>query len=142
MMHKNYVWPTKAERERERRARKLGCIISRIRDAKGLPFPKKGPVEMDHLVKPGRRLGHGYSIPLHPWYHRGVVPYPCTSKAEARELYGAAVSDGSKAFLASHGVTRWDLYVTTQGLLDLIADLPPTKIVPRRASKSEAEVSQ
>lgn len=132
MKHRNYTYPTAAERSRERAARKLGCILSRHRIARGLPVPKQGPVDIDHLVKPGKRLGHAFSIPLHPWYHRGVVPYPCTSKAEARELYGAAVSDGSKAFLASHGVTRMDLYIETQRLLGLPVETVPTKILPRR----------
>jgi hypothetical protein len=134
---RNYVFPTKDERERERSARKLGCILSRVRKAKGLPVPK-GAVEIDHLVKPGKRLGHAFSIPLSSWYHRGVVPYPLTSKPEARELYGAAVSDGSKAFLESHGVTRMELYVETQRLLGLPVETVPTKILPRR-SMSEAQ---
>lgn len=139
MRSRNYVFPTKQERDRERAARKLGCILSRIREAKGLPVPKKGAIEIDHLVKPGKRLGHAFSIPLHSWYHRGVVPYPCTSKSEARELYGAAVSDGSKAFLESHGVTRMELYVETQRLLGLPVQTVPTKILPRREAKTEAD---
>jgi len=140
MMHRNYTFPTRDERQREARARKLGCILSRARIAKGLPVPKQGSVDIDHLVKPGKRLGHAFSIPLHPWYHRGVVPYPLTSKAEARELYGAAVSDGSKAFLASHGVTRMDLYIETQRLLGLPVESVPTKIFKRDAL-SEAPVT-
>jgi hypothetical protein len=139
MRSRNYVFPTKEEQARERAARKLGCSLSRIRMAKGLPVPKQGPVEIDHLVKPGKRLGHAFSIPLHPWYHRGVVPYPLTSKPEARELYGAAVSDGSKAFLESHGVTRMELYVETQRLLGLPVETVPTKIMPRREALSEAQ---
>ncbi|HEU4601780.1 MAG TPA: Ref family recombination enhancement nuclease, partial [Steroidobacteraceae bacterium] len=83
--HKNYVWPTAAEREREKAARKLGCVLSRLRIARGLPVPGKGPVHIHHLVKPGKRYGHGYSIPLHGWYHEAIVPYPYTSKDEARE---------------------------------------------------------
>lgn len=142
MMHRNYTWPTKDDRQRERAARKLGCILSRRRLAAGLPVPKQGPVDIDHLVKPGKRLGHSMSIPLHPWYHRGVVPYPCTSKAEARELYGAAVSDGSKAFLASHGVTRMELYAETQKLLGLPVESLPTKIMPRREALPEAEMTR
>jgi hypothetical protein len=140
MMHRNYTYPTKADRDRERAARKLGCILSRDRMARGLPVPKQGPVDIDHLVNPGKRLGHGYSIPLHPWYHRGVVPYPLTSKEEARERYGASVTDGSKAFLASHGVTRLELYQMTQGLLGLPTELPKSKIFKREAL-SEAPVN-
>jgi hypothetical protein len=134
MMHKNYVWPTKVEREREKAARKLGCVLSRLRAAKGLPVPKKGPIHIHHLVKPGKRYGHTYSVPLHSWYHEAVVPYPCPSKAEARQCFGASIKHGSKAFVADHELTEWDLYDETQRLLGLPAERPPTKIVPRRVA--------
>lgn len=134
--HKNQTWPTSAERAREREARKLGCVLSRNRVARGLPVPelRKGSLHIHHLLKPGKREGHGYSIPLHSWYHEGVIPYPFASRSEAREAFGATVKDGSKAFLESHGVTQWDLYEETQKLLKLPADRPASKIVPRRVA--------
>lgn len=138
--HKNQTWPTAAEREREKAARKLGCVLSRLRAAKGLPVPKKGPVHIHHIVKGGKRLGHGYTVPLHGWYNAEVVPYPYTSKYEAREVFGASVKHGSKAFLESHDITEWDVYVETQRLLGLPVETVPTKILPRR-SMSEADVS-
>jgi len=134
MWHKNQTWPTPADRAREREARKLGCVLSRNRVARGLPVPepRKGSLHIHHLLKPGKREGHGYSIPLHSWYHEGVIPYPYTSRSEAREVFGATIKDGSKAFLESHGVTQWELYDETQKLLKLPAGRPATKIMPRR----------
>jgi hypothetical protein len=144
--HKNQTWPNAAERARERAARKLGCVLSRNRVARGLPVPepRKGSLHIHHLLKPGKRYGHGYSIPLHSWYHEAIIPYPYTSKAEARAAFGASVKQGSKVFLADHGVTEWELYDETQKELKLPADRPATKIMPRRlpdAFSSEAEVS-
>jgi hypothetical protein len=142
MWNKNQTWPTAAERARERAARKLGCVLSRNRIARGLPVPepRKGSLHIHHLLKPGKRYGHGYSIPLHSWYHDAVIPYPLTSKTYAREKFGASIKQGSKTFLADHGVTEWELYDETQRLLGLPAERPPTKIFKREALP-EAEKS-
>lgn len=132
MMHRNYVRPTREEQARMDRIKKMGCILSKLRAAKGLPVPR-GKTEIQHLVKPGKREGHLYTICLHVYYHQGrPIPYPCDSRAEAREFYGASVADGSKAFLESHGLTQWDLWEMTQGELKLPCDRPASKIVPRR----------
>jgi hypothetical protein len=143
--HKNQTWPTAADRARERAARKLGCVLSRNRAARELPVPepRKGSLHIHHLVMPGKRYGHSYSIPLHSWYHEAIVPYPYTSRAEARAAFGATVKDGSKAFLESHGVTQWELYDETQRELKLPVERPPTKIMPRRLppNKTEAEMT-
>lgn len=138
--HKNQTWPTPADRAREKAARKLGCVLSRNRVARGLPVPdpRKGSLHIHHLLKPGKRYGHGYSIPLHSWYHEAIIPYPFTSKTEAREAFGASIKQGSKTFLADHGVTEFELYDETQRLLGLPVDRPPTKIFKRDAPQTEA----
>jgi hypothetical protein len=141
--HKNQTWPTTAERAREREARKLGCVLSRNRAARGLPVPepRKGSLHIHHLLKPGKRYGHGYSIPLHSWYHEAIIPYPFTSKTEARAVFGASIKQGSKVFLADHGVTEWELYDDTQKLLKLPIERPATKIFKRGSLLPEAEVT-
>jgi len=139
VIHKNYVRPTALEQIRINAMLKFGCIISAVRKARGLEVPTRGRNEVHHLVEGNKRLGHGYTIVLNAWYHRGVVPYPATSKEEARARYGAALSDGRKAFRASHGFDDRDLWVDTQGRLGMSCDMPLSKIVPRREAKTEAE---
>lgn len=129
MMSKNQKPPTKAEKERIDRMMKLGCIISRRR-----PWPRiaNAKVECHHITRGGKRLGHWYTIPLTSWHHRGAVPYPAKSKEEARAWYGASLADGSKAFIESHGVDEMQLWEEVQKLLDLPAERPVTKIIPRK----------
>jgi hypothetical protein len=129
--HKNYIAPTREEKARNDRVMKMGCILSAYRTQQGLAVPK-GKTELQHLIKPGKREGHLYTICLHVWYHRGIVPYPFQSRAEAREVYGASITQGSKAFLEDHGITQWDLWELTQGKLGMPAERPITKILPRK----------
>lgn len=132
MMSRNYVRPTRDEQARMDRIKKMGCVLSKLRAEKGLPVPR-GRVELHHLVKPGKREGHNYTVALNTYYHQGrPIPYPCDSRTEAREFYGASISDGSKAFLESHGVTQWDLWEITQTKLGASTERPTSKIIPRQ----------
>lgn len=140
-MHKKYVRPTALEQIRIDAMLKGGCVLSIYRTAQGLTVPERGKIEVHHLVSGNKRMGHTYTIPLRSFYHRGVVPYPAQSKEEARELYGAALSDGSKSFLKSHGVDDLELWKYLQILLGMSTDLPPSKILPRREVSSEAPKS-
>ncbi len=137
MMHKNYVRPTALEQTRINAMLKFGCILSAVRKSRGLEVPTRGKAEVHHLVDGNKRLGHEYTIVLNSWYHRGVVPYPATSKEEARARYGAALSDGRKAFRASHGFDDRDLWVDTQGRLGMPCDLPLSKIYKRPQTEAE-----
>jgi hypothetical protein len=138
VIHKNYVRPTALEQIRINAMLKFGCIVIATRKARGLEVPARGKNEVHHLVEGNKRLGHGYTIVLNSWYHRGVVPYPATSKKEARARYGAALSDGRKAFYASHGFDDRDLWVDTQGRMGMSVQMPTSKIVPRREAQTEA----
>lgn len=139
MMHRKYIRPTALEKIRIDAMLKFGCIVTATRIARGLEVPARGKAEIHHLVEGNKRLGHGYTIVLNSWYHRGVVPYPATSKKEARARYGAALSDGRKAFRASHGFDERGLWVDTQGRMGMSCDMPVSKIVPRRVPQTEAE---
>lgn len=132
MMHKKHIRPTAFEQVRINAMLKFGCIVTATRKDRGLEVPMRGKNEVHHLVDGNKRLGHAYTIVLNSWYHRGVVPYPATSKKEARARYGAALSDGRTAFRASHGYDDRDLWVDTQGRMGMSCDLPLSKIVPRR----------
>ena len=132
MWHLNLIRPTIIEKWRINTMMDMGCILSRWRRAQGLQVPEGGEVECHHLVQATRRLGHWYTIPLNVWYHRGIVRYCATFRVEARELYGASLVDGRKAFAASHGITEIELWNYLQGLLGMSAEMPASKIMPRR----------
>lgn len=116
-----------------------GCILSMLRREKGLPVPEYGGLEIHHLKDGNKVLGHLYTICLHGWYHRAE---PCGGlrRDEMRELYGASLADGSKLFLASHGLTDRDLWIEQQKRLGGILEFPPSKVF-RRAILPEAEVT-
>lgn len=130
--HKNYVKPTAFEKLRMDAIRKAGCILTMLRREKGLAVPEHGRIDIQHLKDTTHTFGHLYTIALHSWYHERVVPYPAKSVEEARQLYGATLRDGTKAFLASHGLTDRDLWVESQKRMGMSTDFPESKILPRR----------
>lgn len=92
--------PTKSEAARMLAIREAGCIASRIR---GLGFV---PCEVHHLTVGGKhgqkRRGHGKSVGLSPWHHRGVVPEGWT-KARARKVFGPSYALEPRAFREEFG---------------------------------------
>lgn len=138
--HKNYVRPTGMERLRMDALRKAGCILSMLRREKGLAVPTRGKVDMQHLKDTTHTLGHWYTIALHSWYHRGIVPYPLASIEEARERYGASLVDGSKTFFESHGITQRGLWEESQRRMGMSTEWPASKVY--KAPLTEADVSQ
>lgn len=129
--HKKYIRPTAWEQLRIDAVMKGGCRVSLRRTEMGLAVPTTGRVEYNHITEGGKRLGHLYGYPLHEWYHRAVVPYPARNKAEARKLYGASLADGSKAFVASHGLTERELWESLQRAMGMSTEWPESKRVPR-----------
>lgn len=83
--------PTKAEQARFDAFRHIGCIVSGSRE-----------YEVHHLTDGGRRLGHAFSIPLHPWYHRGV-PYAGFSQAAMTERFGPSLAKSKPQFESKFG---------------------------------------
>lgn len=121
--------PTKFEQLRIDAMMKGGCILILRRQLRRLgQVPTNGRVECHHIVDGNKRLGHLYSIPLHSWYHRGVVPYPARSAREAREWYGASLANGSKAFKADHEVDELGLWQELQQLLGMSDELQESKV--------------
>lgn len=129
--HKNYVKPTAYERVRMDAMRKAGCIMAMVRKERGLEVPTRGRIDIHHLKDGGQVLGHWWTIALHSWWHRGVPPRGMSIE-EARALYGAALTDGMKAFRECHGFDDRDLWVDAQGRMGMPVQFPPSKIVPRR----------
>lgn len=112
-MHTSTSTPTKAEEARFQLLEKLGCVVTWVY------FRIYSPADMDHLKSGNRRIGHMDTIPLTPWYHRGVTPYcrfkrrPLTQK-EARKLFGPSRALEPRAFHERFGPNAELLDMTNQ----------------------------
>jgi len=137
MMHKNYIRATAWERMRIDAMLKAGCIMTMVRRERGLLVPATGKIDVHHLVEGSKRLGHGWAIALHSWWHRGVPPRGMRAE-EARALYGAALSDGRKAFRESHGFDDRDLFVETNKRMGMDTSFPVSKVFKRESLLPEA----
>lgn len=115
-MKNNASAATKAEKERIKRLfLGVGCICCLLRF--GL---KNSHIEIHHIVRGNKRLGHWYTLPLcHP-HHQQRGDGPWTS-----------IANGRKAFAAIHG-DELDLWLKVQHMLGLDDELPPSKVLPRR----------
>lgn len=84
---------TKYERQRIESFRHIGCIVS------GSP-----QYDVHHLVEGGVRLGHLFTIPLHPWFHRGY-DYG-HGQAHMTANYGPSLELDKGAFEDKYGTER------------------------------------
>jgi len=123
--------PTKYEQNRIDAMLKLGCVVSAQ-----LGFWTVA--EVHHIVDGNRRLGHWYTLPVSPGFHRGVW------SPEQIELIPPdlriAISDGSKLFEKHYGTQR-ELWMKIQARLKLPAIWPSSKILPRRGRHVEVDTS-
>lgn len=125
MMSRNAPRPTAEERRRMNLFRTTGCMLT------WLKFGKKVFAECHHITMAGKRYGHFFTIPLSPWYHRGV-PEIGRTKDDMRAEYGASLADGRRAFVAAHHYTELELWQKFQVAIGFDDSLPKTKRVPRR----------
>lgn len=93
--------PNKADVARFSELRDLGCICCRISDALGLVVGDN-PLEIHHLLSGGIRRGHGFTICLCRWHHRGIVTGVFNDQWATRYL-GPSLAKGSKPFHAAYG---------------------------------------
>jgi Recombination enhancement, RecA-dependent nuclease len=124
MYSKNQVGWSRPEKERIQQALLLGCAICG-HDNHG------SKLEVDHLIEGNRRVGHGYTIILCSFHHRGVSP-----RMLERPV---TVASGSKLFTQAYG-TRRSLWEATQRRLGLPCDWPVSRIVPRRLVQELTDV--
>jgi len=125
MMSRNYVRATAEEARRINRMKaEIGCICCLLRT--GVP---NYHVEVHHIVRGNKRLGHLYTLPL------------CRSHHRIRGVGGifTSIADGRKAFNKIHG-TELDLWLKCQHMLELPDDLPATKVLPRRMAPADRQV--
>jgi Recombination enhancement, RecA-dependent nuclease len=91
----------------------LGCVVSRTF------FNRWEPAEIHHLVEGSRRLGHQFTIPLFPWFHRGVPPQFEMRPSECEEKLGPSLARSKRAFVEKFGTERELLSKTNE----LIAEI-------------------
>lgn len=92
---------TKAGKRRFIDLQMVGCICTRLDGNADDSNPE--PADIHHIVLGGKRLGHAYTLPLSPWFHRGVVPSWCASAEQAEYLIGPSLARNKRAFTARYG---------------------------------------
>ena len=100
--------------ERFAKLHALGCIVSRVF------YDRWEPAEIHHLVEGRKRLGHQFTIPLSPWFHRGVPPRMDMRPSEATEQIGPSLAISKRKFVERFGTERELLKQTDK----LIEDIP------------------
>lgn len=93
----------------------VGCICCLLRFG-----TYNGLIEVHHIVRGNKRIGHWYTLPLCRAHHQ--------TKGEG---VWTSIANGRKAFAAIHG-SEFDLWLKVQHMLKLDDELPSTKILPRR----------
>jgi hypothetical protein len=90
----------------------LGCVVSRIF------FGRWEPADIHHLVEGRKRLGHQFTIPLSPWFHRGVPPADLRP-SEATKALGPSLAMSKRDFVAAYGTER-ELLEQTNKLIEVM----------------------
>lgn len=103
--------PTVADLERFAKLRTLGCVVSHIY------FNRWEPAEIHHLVEGRKRLGHQFTIPLSPWFHRGIPPQMDMRPSQATKELGPSIAHGKKPFARKFGTER-ELLERTNKLIE------------------------
>jgi hypothetical protein len=107
---------TVADVERFGELYRLGCVVSRLID-----LDRWEPADIHHRVEGRTRLGHQSTIPLSPWFHRGVPSRFDMRPSEATKALGPSLAINKRAFVEQFGTERQLLELTNE-LLGLIHD--------------------
>lgn len=97
--------PTKEQIRRWNDLQAIGCIATLLRTG-----VIGTPGDVHHLLSGGKRMGHDFTIVLHPWYHRGVGLHP----GRDRELFGPSLALHKKEFIEEFGDEMYLLEVSNQ----------------------------
>jgi hypothetical protein len=93
----------------------LGCIASRLIDPR-----RWEPADIHHLVEGRKRLGHQFTIPLSPWFHRGIPPYDLRP-SDAEKHLGPSLARSKRDFVSRFGTERQLLELVDE-LLEITND--------------------
>lgn len=94
MGSKSLPAPTRDEQRRMDLIRERGCVCCLMR------LGVREACEIHHLVMPGKRYGHRFTVGLCQWHHRARSDSPA---AHERALRGPALAEGSKPFREMFG---------------------------------------
>ncbi len=121
MMSRNQPRQTKAERVRNNTLRRLHCILCTL--AGDFRMRK---LEIHHIVRGNKRLGHWYTLQLCAGHHQGKW---------TNQVIRVGIKSGRHAFRAQYGYDELELWQRQQVALGLDDSLPPTKVLPRRLGR-------
>lgn len=128
MIRRKLIPQTAEERQRIQRMIPLGCICCRALGLGTLGYQRG---EVHHLVMPGKRYGHWFTVYLCVGHHQGE--WTETQKGIISDRDRVNVTHQRRRFVAAYGTER-SLWEMTQVLLDLPAEWPASKILPRRVA--------
>lgn len=124
--------PTKAERTRINLIMGMSCAVCALHGD-----VSKRALELHHIVRGNKRLGHWFSLQLCKGHHQKQWD------KKNPQLAQVAISDGRQAFRRAHGgLDDLGIWRRLQVVLGYDDSLPPSKLVPRRLPKhllSEAD---
>jgi len=90
--------PTKAEAARMDAIKEAGICLACYQHG----YKQPAHVEIHHLLSGNKRRGHGFTVGLCVWHHRGLPPCGWDS-AQAEYELGPSLARGSKPFRAMFG---------------------------------------
>lgn len=109
---------TKAEKARNDTLRQLHCILCTLSG----DF-KTRHLEIHHIVRDNKRMGHWYTLQLCVGHHRGEW---------TDQAIRVGITSGRHAFKEAYGYDELELWQKQQVALHLDDELPATKVLPRR----------
>lgn len=130
IMHRNMARPNAGEAARIKLIMSMSCAVCALHGD-----VSKRSLELHHIVRGSRRMGHWYTLQLCRGHHQGHW--------DSRNPQSAPVSiaDGRKAFRAAHGgYDDLQIWQRQQVVLAMDDTMPASKIY--KGPLTEAEVSQ
>lgn len=131
-MKNNAPPPTKAEKTRIDLIMGMSCAVCALHGD-----VSTRALELHHIVRGRKRLGHWWSLQLCRGHHQGQWD------RKNPQIAQVAISDGMKAFRRAHGgLDDLGIWQRLQVVLGLDDSLPISKIVPRRFMSEALETQQ
>ena len=108
--------PTKIEAKRKDAIKDIAvCVCCRLR-SRIVHLSPHGYVDVHHLLKGNKRIGHMHTIGLCVWHHRGHT-LDGYNRIQMQALYGHSLAHGSKPFREQFGSDE-DLLALQDEMLD------------------------
>lgn len=92
---------------------------------------RKRPLEVHHIVRGNKRLGHWFTLQVCAGHHRGEW---------TDQPIRVGIASGRHALKEAYGYDELELWQRQQVALGLDDELPPSKLVPRRVATPAGEM--